>query len=194
MTSEPPVLYFDFVDPLSYRMAEELGSLEAVGPDGFRWEPLELRPPPTPLTTRDDPDLAERWATAGEHDGSGRRFAPPLLVPWTRKAHELVRHAAESGLEAETRTAIFDAYLIAGRDIGRIDVLVDVAREVGLAPSETRPVLDVDRHEADVSAGQADALAAGVVTTPTLVWKGRRLEGFHNAAAIRTFLGTRDLT
>ena len=190
MITERPVLYFDFTDPLSRLMAWELALPEALGPEGFDWHPRELRPPPTPLTTIDDAEVAERWAAAGDEDPLGRRWAPPILVPWTRKAHEFIRHASEEGKAPEARLAVFDAYLVEGRDIGRVDVLVDIGRSLGLDPGETRPVLDVDRYEAEVSAAQADALARGVATTPTLVLGDRRLEGFHNAAAIRTFLGT----
>jgi len=52
MISERPVLYFDFIDPLSRLMAHELALPEALGPDGFDWHARELRPPPTPLTDR----------------------------------------------------------------------------------------------------------------------------------------------
>ena len=111
-------------------------------------------------------------------------------MPWTRKAHELVRHATESDLAGEVRRAIFEAYLFEGRDIGRVDVLVQIARTLGLDPGETKPVLDVDRHEAEIAELRASALAAGVREAPTLALGDRLLEGFHNAAAIRTFLGT----
>ena len=190
MTSERPRLYFDFIDPLSWSMARELFSIDAVREDGVDWIPLELRPPPTPLTTLDDPELAERWSRVGESDPSGRGWAPPVLVPWTRKAHELVRHATESERASEVRRALFEAYLFDGWDIGRVDVLVELARTLGLDPGETKPVLDVDRHEAEIAELRASALAAGVTESPTLALGARLLEGFHNAAAIRTFLGT----
>ena len=190
MISERPILYFDFIDPLSRLMAWELALPEALGPDGFDWHPCELRPPPTPLTTVDDAEVAERWAAAGNEDPLGRTWAPPVLVPWTRKAHEFMHHASEEGMAREAREAVFDAYLVEGRDIGRVDVLVAIGRSLGLDPGETRPVLDVDRYGAEAAAAHEEALGRGVATTPTLVIGDRRLEGFHNAAAIRTFLGT----
>ena len=190
MTSERPRLYFDFIDPLSWSMARELASIEALGADGFDWIPFELRPPPTPLATLDDPELTARWARAGESDSSGRTWSPPLLVPWTRKAHELVRHATESELADAVRQAVFEAYLFEGRDIGRVDVLVELGRALGLEPGESKPVLDVDRHEAEIGEARATAVSAGVTTVPTLALGARLLEGFHNGAAVRTFLGT----
>lgn len=190
MIQARPELFFDFIDPLSFLMAQELASVPAIGPSGFDWIPVELRPPPAPLTTLDDPDLAERWRRAHAEAGSYRTFAPPSLVPWTRKAHELVRHAAESGRAERVRERVFEAYLFEGRDIGRVDVLVEVARACGLDATETKAVLDVDRYEEEVATRRAEALDAGADAPPCLRVGDALLRGFHNASAIRTFLGT----
>ena len=182
--------WFDFVDPLSWLLALELEPLVQSSEMVVRWLPRELRPPPTPLTVVDDAELAERWVAAQAIRGSNLpAFAPPRLVPWTRKAHELVLHADEHDRADLVRTRIFSAYLLEGRDIGRVDVLVDIARAEGLDPTETKAVLDVDRYGASVSAFLERAAAAHVATKPTLVMDDRRVEGFHNGAAIRTFVG-----
>lgn len=183
--------WFDFVDPLSWLLAMELAPLETSGRVGVRWLPLELRPPPTPLTSIEDPGLADRWLQARALRGAQEpSFAPPRLVPWTRKAHELVLHAEGHDCAGGVRMRVFEAYLFQGRDIGRVDVLVDIARAEGLDHSLAKAVLDVDRHEAAVAGFGDAAAAAGVAAPPTLVLDDRRLEGFHNGAAVRTFLGT----
>ncbi len=196
MTSTAVRFYHDFVDPLSWLVARELAGLtDETGP--IEWIPFELRPPPTPLVTVDDASLAERWTTARAAlaetpQPGGRDFDPPLLVPWTRKAHELVLHAAESGAGAAERLGrrIREGYLFDGADIGRVDVLVAFAVAEGLDRTETKAVLDVDRHEAEVAAIRQRALEGGVDAVPLLVFGERRLEGFHKRPAIRTFLGT----
>ena len=190
MTQIRPTFYYDFVDPLSRLMAGEFALLRNGGADMVEWMPFELRPPPTPLTSQDDPELAARWLRAGSEDDQERAFSPPPLVPWTRKAHELVLHAAESGRETPVRELIFEAYLFEVRDIGRVDVLVDLARVAGLDTSEAKAVLDVDRFEARVAELRMEASGVGITTTPTLRVGDRLLQGFHNASGIRTFLGT----
>lgn len=198
MNIQPVHIYFDFIDPLSYLLARELevvlAELRAAdGGDTFdvRWTPFELRPPPTPLTTSDDPTLAARWHQARALEvAAGLEFRPGHLVPWTRKAHELLLHAATANLQETVRTAIFECWLLEGRDIGRVDVLVELARDAGLDVTETKAVLDVDRFEADVAAAREAALSAGITNTPLLARGDRRLEGFHNRTALGTFLGT----
>jgi predicted DsbA family dithiol-disulfide isomerase len=74
-----------------------------------------------------------------------------------------------------------------GEDIGRVDVLVDLARALGLDATEAKAVLDVDRYAQDVAALSAEA-AARVGEPPPLAFGGRVLRGFHNRDAVRTFL------
>jgi predicted DsbA family dithiol-disulfide isomerase len=190
MTASSPRIYFDLVDPLSYLVARELQGLEPAGGGRARplWRPFELRPPPMPLTTVSDPSFARRWARAREVAGEVS-FAPGELVPWTRKAHELLMHAPDERTP-DLRMRLFEAYLIEGRDIGRVDVLVEEARAMGLDPTEAKAVLDVDRHRTDVIAARAEAEAESVSSTPVLVRAEQRLEGFHNRAALGTFLRT----
>jgi predicted DsbA family dithiol-disulfide isomerase len=152
-------------------------------------EPFELRPPPEPLVEVTDPSLSDRWSEARRlGDESGVSFAPPRLVPWSRKAHELHLLAREHGVAHEVRLAVYEAYLLEGRDIGRVDVLVELATAAGLDRTETKAVLDVDRLEADVAEIRKRALEAGVTGPPELVVGPARLRGFHNGPTLRTFL------
>ncbi len=190
--SDPAVtIHFDFVDPLSYLLARELAALVPTSDGRLSWSPFELHPPPTPLVTVDDPSLQGRWAEARRLAAHrGVELAPPRLVPWTRKAHELVLHAAETDLDDAVRDRIFEAYMREGRDIGRVDVLVALASDAGLDRTRTKAVLDVDRFEARVAALREAAAAEGVTDAPTVVHGAGRLEGFHNRDRLGTLLGT----
>lgn len=192
MSADPamPRFYFDFVDPVSYLMARELEGAASASAVGVEWIGVEIVPPSHPLSTPTDPLWAERWtwarALAAEE---GAPLRTPPLVPWTRKAHELVLHAeAAAGRGADVRGAVFDAFFTDGLDIGRVDVLVGLARTHGLDLTETKAVLDVDRYGDEVAGRRAEALRGGVRTVPTLTVGSRMLEGFHNRASLSTFL------
>lgn len=192
MTDEPLRVYYDFTDPLSFLVAHELAHVPGVPERTLRWIPFEMRPPPTPLVLVSDAGLASRWSDARRHAAVlGVDLAPGGLVPWTRKAHELMEHASASGAEpGRLRSAIFEAFLLEGRDIGRVDVLVGIAERHGLDTTETRAVLDVDRYSEAVTEARDAAMASGVTVPPTLVHGDRLLQGFHNRTALGTFLGT----
>lgn len=184
-------VFFDFIDPLSFLVEREVDALDERSRASVSWIPFELRPPPTPLTTVDDPTLAARWSEARAiSEPRGIAFDPPRLVPWTRKAHELVLHADASGVAVRARRRIFEAYALEGCDIGRVDVLVDLAVELGLDRTETKAALDVDRYEAEVASMRASAGEEGVGDTPTFLSATKRLEGFHNRDMLGTLLGT----
>lgn len=189
MTAEPIRLYYDFVDPCSWLLGRHLETLSEATGAVVAWVAVESNAPPQPLLGANDAEVAEWWHRASElSDETLVRPALPF-VPWTRKAHELVRLAETEGEPAQTRAAIFEAYLEHGNDIGRVDVLVDVARSVGFDRSHAKAVLDVDRFEPAVAEASAAAQAQGIAPS-TVEWRGMRRSGFHDLDTVRTFLGT----
>lgn len=188
MPPTPARIWFDFVDPLSYLLSRELSASDTR----VVWTGFELRPPPVPLTAVDDPFWAERWrAVAALAERTGVELQPPRLVPWTRKAHELHALASARGLDDRIRTAIFEAYFAGGRDIGRVDVLVELATEAGIDRTEAKAILDVDRHEADVTAARTEAEALGVTDVPTVLIDDRLERGFPDPERLGTLLPDR---
>jgi len=185
----PPRFFFDFVDPLSYLVELELVAAEIELGIEVERVPFELRPPPAPLRLSGDEPWRERWELARELAAEQRvALDAPALVPWSRKAHELLLYARARGAEPAARSAIFRAYFVEGADIGRIDVLVDVGRAVGLDVTGTKAVLDVDRHQEDVLAARRQAAEADAEAPPLLLFGAARLEGFHNRVTLSTFL------
>jgi len=189
MTADDARFYFDYVDPLSYLLDIELRAVEEHSGRRVRRIALELRAPPSPLIDPHTGSWLERREQAVRiARGSRTVLAEPALVPWTRKAHELLRHAEAHGSGPAAHEALFDAYQREGQDIGRVDVLVRLARLIGLDGTEAKAVLDVDRYAADVDEARRAALADGIDRIPTLVAGPDRIEGFQNRTALSTFL------
>ena len=131
----------------------------------------------------DDERLLQR------HLDTTKEWFPHRLVPWSRKAHELVLHAAEVDRQDEVRRGLFELAFREGRDLGRVDVLVSFAGGLGLDLTHAKAVLDVDRHAGRVAEGRSLAAEWGVDAPPALVVGSRVLRGFHNRDALGTFLG-----
>ena len=194
----PIDIWYDFVDPASVLLMLEI---EAARRDGeswaldscIKWRALEMRPPPSPLVSLDDPEVSSLWESAIPLARQiGVTLNPPRLVPWTRKAHELITHAEEERRESahSLRLAVAQAYAIEGWDIGRVDVLVKIATDHGCDRTECKAVLDVDRYEAVVKSSTQKAKSASVTRPATIVKGVKRLEGFHNRTVLGTLLGT----
>ena len=183
--------YFDYVDPVSYLVEIELREAEAATGVVAERIPFELRSPPHDMIDPEDPAWREQVETAQRlAAGLGLEIAPQALIPWTRKAHEFVRHAETHELGRQAHDLLFEAVFAENLDVGRVDVLVGLAVRLGLEPSGSKAVLDVDRYTHDIEEARASSTAAGVVTPPTLLAGGERLEGFHNRGVLGTFLHT----
>ncbi|MDT8369202.1 MAG: DsbA family protein [Longimicrobiales bacterium] len=186
-------LHLDYIDPASWVMHRRL--LQATTPDGelagtlLRCHPREVRPPELPPL---DPTSGS-WRRHVESilrvaPGEMESYRPPARLPHTRKAHELALHAEAGGSRNAIDSAIFRAVLVEGRDVGRIDVLVEIAESLGFDRTETRAVLDVDRYTDRVVQLRAASASPGVVGVPTMVFDGSLLEGVHSVEAVRAWM------
>ena len=101
-------------------------------------------------------DAAAR--TARQEQMKARMAAEGL--PYGERTHTYnSRLAQELGTWAETQAggeaihdALFKAYFVTGRNIGDIEVLVEIAAQVGLPPDEARTVLEERRCKDAVDA------------------------------------------
>jgi predicted DsbA family dithiol-disulfide isomerase len=140
------VVFADYVCPFCY-LAENV--LQRLRAEGTMVEPaaFELRPPGTPLPSPDEPWLREGWRRSVEPLARelGVTMQYPALSTRTRKAHEAVAFAGGNGVMLEMHQAVYQAYWQDGRDIGRIDVLVEIGADVGLDRGALRVALDIDQ-------------------------------------------------
>jgi predicted DsbA family dithiol-disulfide isomerase len=186
-------LYFDYVDPGSLVVERRLDRIAPARGVAVERVPFEVRPPPEPLIDPHGAVWSRYWSQMIEEArGEGLEIQAPGRVPWTRKAHELGLHAREKGLFEEVHEALFRALLTEGRDLGRVDVLVELGRECGLDRGETKVALDVDRHTAELLRRRKEAEAAGVQGVPTLVVQDRHLEGVPSPAELSAFMDELD--
>jgi predicted DsbA family dithiol-disulfide isomerase len=159
-----------------------------------RYRALELYPHPTPAPApRDETGWQEAVAPLATELGLTLRA--PGFRPRTRKAHEAASFAAVRGLEQRLRHALFSAYWQHERDIGRIDTLVEIARDVGLDAEELKIALDIDTHSDEVEHDGEIARQLNLPGAPTLylgLGPGARvLLGAQSLAAIEEAIAGR---
>ena len=165
MAAVPVVVCADFTCPFSYVTETALRRMEAAGEVSLQYLAFELYPHPEPLPGLDPQSLDPVRPLAAE---LGLPLGEPVDAVRSRKAHEAATFARGRGVEGPLRDAIFRAYFEAGRDIGRIDVLVELGAGVGLDASELKVVLDVDALAAQVEAEEEAARSAGITAVPAI--------------------------
>lgn len=166
MAAVPVVVFSDFACPFSYVTEAALRRMEAAGEVAATHLAWELYPAPAPLPPADAGKWMDALRPLANELGLALRVPPPAR---TRKAHEAAAFAASKGVGPAMREALFAAHFGEGRDIGRIDVLVEIGAGLGLDATELKVVLDVDTFAARVAAERDAALRAGVRGVPTIV-------------------------
>lgn len=181
--------FYDYVDPASYLVDRQLRELAPELGVRLSPRPFEIRRPPGSMVDPRNPDWS-RYQRRMEEEAREMEVTleRPRIVPWSRKAHELAFVAREADAFGPVHEALYRAYFVEGRDLGRVDVLVEVGADCGLDRTAVKAALDVDRHAEELEAERSRAERQGVRGVPTLLDRDRKLEGFRRGDEIRTFL------
>lgn len=189
MTAEITV-YTDYVCP--YCLLGEKIIREAIeGRDvRIRWRPFELRPDPVPTLRVEDEYLPRVWRDSVYP--MAERLGVPIVLPRispqprTDKAFEVFAFAQERGLGDEFSMRALRAFFQEERDIGDIDVLVSLARDVGLDGDEVRrALLDGTYTQAHRAALRHAKEEARITAVPTIVIGDLRIEGVPRPGQLR---------
>lgn len=157
--------------------------------------PFELTPPPKPREDPwNDPVRRERYARdlgpACREIGLEMKLPPRVSPrPYTRLAQEGWHFAREQGLGEAYHRRVMEAYFQEERDIGKLAVLTDLARDTGLDSGAFQSALLSHRY----TVVQQEAVRHAredlrVTVIPCLLANGLRLEGFLRLNELRTWL------
>jgi predicted DsbA family dithiol-disulfide isomerase len=134
--------------------------------------------PDTPLEGR---SMAEFYAGRGIDPEAAYQRMKTLMdaegLPYGRRTHTYnSRLAQELGKWADTQPGgeaihdkLYQAYFVESRNIGDIDLLVEIAASVGLPAGEARAVLEERRFSEEVDADWEKSHRYGVTGVPTFV-------------------------
>lgn len=183
------VVYTDYVCAWCYLLEPALARLRDDGV-AVAYRGIELRPAPRPLPPPGDPAAAAEWRETirPAAEAMGVEMHEPPLMPRTRKAHELAAHARTKDRFLQVHEALFRAYWVDGADIGRIDVLVEIAAAAGLDGDEAHRALGLDRHVDDVERAARDAVEHGIAALPTMRHGARLVTGIQRYERLRDWI------
>lgn len=166
-------------------------ALAALAPDTgavVTWRPFELNPDmPKPGLDRRayrtrkfgswerSQALDAQVAAAARPDGLVFRHDLMQRTPNTFDAHRLIWLAGREGRQSGVVEALFAACFHEGRDVGDMDVLVDVGTSVGLDGEQVSAMLGSKEGVAEVRAELERACSLQVSGVPTVLVDGRAL-------------------
>lgn len=112
-----------------------------------------------------------------EADKLGLPFGERTKTYNSRLAQELGKWAEANGKGDAFHDAVFRAYFVDGRNIGKPAVLTEIAEGLGLPAEEARDVLENRRFRPAVDSDWALARTLGITAVPTFVFGGSFLVG-----------------
>lgn len=87
----------------------------------------------------------------------------------TFNAHRLIQLAKHNGKENEMVERLFRAYFTEIKHVGDVDILSELAAEVGLDLQEVQSMFNSNKYQAEVRAQEQDAQQIGVTGVPFYV-------------------------
>jgi predicted DsbA family dithiol-disulfide isomerase len=173
---------------IGYRQLQQaLSQLGGKADAVIRWHPFELVPgmPPEGQNLRDysrerygaSPEQSranrERLLGIGKNLGINFRYSEDSRIYNTRKAHELLHWAADSGKQTDLKLALFDAYFTDQANVSDTGILLEIVARVGLDPVEAQAVLDDGRYAAAVSSEISHWVDQNVTGVPAFIINGK---------------------
>jgi predicted DsbA family dithiol-disulfide isomerase len=151
-------------------------------PFDIEWHPFQLNPD-MPAEGMDRREYLE--TKFGGKDGALRAYAPIVEraeaaglnidfagiknTPSTVNAHRLIHWAGLEGRQTAAVSDLFRAYFVEGRDIGDLEVLIEIAQTIEMDPEMVRRLLNSDADMSDIQARDANARERGVTGVPTFI-------------------------
>jgi len=101
---------------------------------------------------------------------AGIEFRPPSLIPNSRPALEAAEFARDAGCFDAFHAAVFSALFEHDRNIGDLQVLVELADETGLDGKAVEEALKTHRYRDVVIGKTVWARERGITSTPTFIF------------------------
>ncbi len=114
----------------------------------------------------------------------GVKMRMPSITTRTRLAHEAAAWAKTQGQNDRMNEALFRAYFEKSRDIGQIDVLASIAKDLGFDEQALRDSLTRHDNLSEVLADEEQAKQYGLSGVPAFICNGRALIGVQSVESL----------
>ena len=182
-------VYSDVICPWCYvgkrRLEAALAEPGMPAPVHLAWRPFELNPdmPAEGIERRvyrarkfgaeRSAELDARMLATGREAGIEFAFERMERTPNTRLAHRLIWEADRQGRQEAVVDHLFASYFEQGLDIGRADVLAQIATAAGLEASGTTRALAGSESLEAVTGLERQGYAMGIQGVPFFILVGR---------------------
>lgn len=166
-------IWSDYVCPFCYLEMPITDRLQTHFEEDIliEWHAFELRPDPVPTLDPDGEYLHRAWGQSVYPlaEERGMQLKLPPIQPRSRKAFEATEFARNQDMATLMHRTIFHSFFVEGRNIGSIDVLVDIGSNIGLDADQLRAALVGNLYTARVLEDEAMAEQLAITAVPTML-------------------------
>jgi predicted DsbA family dithiol-disulfide isomerase len=154
------------------------------------WKPFELRPYPAPTLDPNGEYIQTGWRQSVYPLAQklGVEMNLPPVQPHTHLAFEGFQYAKSRGLANEYNHRMFEAFFVEGKDLGEIDVLTELAGEVGLDRDEYREAVESRRFKEAHQQALKEAGEQNITAVPTFFIGDQKLQGLYPADRLEAII------
>lgn len=185
-------MYSDYVCPYCFLAKGPLAEAVEDKDAEVEWGPFELRPYPAETLRPEMEYVQNAWKSSilPQAEKLGQHMILPELSPqpYTYLAHEGYQFAKEQGRGNEYNLRVIRAFFQEGKNIGDIEVLADLAQEVGLDRAEYKEALETRRYQEAHKSAIAEAASFGIGAVPTFIIGTRIVQGLRNKESLEEII------
>jgi predicted DsbA family dithiol-disulfide isomerase len=170
--------FSDFICPFCYIGFRTIQKVKPEFDLDIRWRGYQIHPD-WPAEGMDPSNFYGSGAAADQRrraiwerilamaDEIGLQMTPPAILTNSRHALEAAEYAAEKGLTERFDERLFSAYFQEGANIGKPEVVADLAREIGIDPHELSEAIASRKYSLLLKNSEMIAHQRGVSGVPT---------------------------
>ncbi|GAB3540284.1 DsbA family protein [Pontibacter brevis] len=159
----------------------------------LEWMPFELRPYPNPTLKPEENYLQTTWQNSvypmAEQLDINIVLPKVSPQPHTHRAFEGYQYAKEKGLGEAYTHRMFTAFFQEEQDLGDIEILTRLAKEVGLDEEEFRAAVESGKYKkAHLKALRHAYEEVGVTAVPTFIIGNKKVRGLLREEDLRRLI------
>jgi predicted DsbA family dithiol-disulfide isomerase len=172
-------VFSDYICPFCFIGAETLKKVQPeVPPFTLEWKGFQIHPEypaaGVPVEQRAARFGQERYAALWRNiimmaEGIGLEMRQPSVLTNSLMALEATEYAKDEGKAPEFSHAVYRAYFQNQQNIGDLEVVLGIARQVGLDPTLVQEHLQAGTYSERIKTAQQEARTRGVSGVPTFI-------------------------
>ncbi len=184
-------IYYDYICPFCYLGSKRIIELSKEFDLDIKWKGLEIHPEfPSKGKKRSKTLKSKSYADTiyAMADEDGIEIKLPGFATNSRLALEASEFAKTRDKFLDFHLALYKGYFVEGRNIGDVEIILDIGEKVGLNSIELKEILDNRKMFDKIENNKKDAEKNLILGVPTFVFGNFPVHGSQSVQTMRDII------